>query len=240
VRVILEGGNRPERQMALDEAMLILISKDLIPQTLRLWTFSPTTLSIGRFLAVQDWVDMAEITRAGIRLVRRFTGGGPALHDENGEITWTVVMKGDDMMSAYRAIGRALVKALEELGLKGEFIPINDVVVGGKKIVGMAGARRRNGILVHGTFMYSTDLSLLRCIKVPKEKEVVRGKPETRVTTVSLSLGREVKKEEAMMALLKGFEALGELKVDQLTELEEDLAEQLKYKYSNDAWTFQA
>ena len=92
MRVILEGGNRPERQMALDEAMLILISKDLIPQTLRLWTFSPTTLSIGRFLAVQDWVDMAEITRAGIRLVRRFTGGGPALHDENGEITWTVVM----------------------------------------------------------------------------------------------------------------------------------------------------
>jgi len=89
---------------------------------------------------------MAEITRAGIRLVRRFTGGGPALHDENGEITWTVVMKGDDMMSAYRAIGRALVKALEELGLKGEFIPINDVVVGGKKIVGMAGARRRNGV----------------------------------------------------------------------------------------------
>ncbi len=48
MRLIIEGGNSGDRQMALDEAMLILLSQGLIEETVRLWNFSPTTLTLGR------------------------------------------------------------------------------------------------------------------------------------------------------------------------------------------------
>ncbi len=238
MRLIIEGGNPGERQMALDETMLILASENLVGETLRLWSFSPTTLTIGRFLAVRDWVNEEERKKLGIPLIRRFTGGGPALHDEHGEITWSVLMKGDDLMEAYKVIGKALVKAIELLGLKAEFSPINDVTVMGKKVVGMAGAKKKDAILVHGTFMFSTYLGYMRVIKSPEAKVKERGTPEGRVTNLSNLLGRQISREEAIEALISGFSSVFRIKEGELTDLELELASQLKYKYTNERWTY--
>lgn len=224
--------------MALDEVMLVLAAKGIVQDTLRLWNFSPTTLSLGRFLAVKDWVDMDRLRDLGLPLVRRFTGGGPALHDEGGEITWTIALNGVDMTEAYELAGKALVRAIREFGLKGEFSPINDVIVEGKKVVGMAGARSDRGVLVHGTFMFSTDLSLMSVIRVPKPKELARGTPSSRVTTISSILGRKVSRDEALDALLKGFSSVFRLEEGELTDLERELAKRFEYKYTNDKWTF--
>ena len=238
MRLIIEGGNSGDRQMALDEAMLILLSQDLIEETVRLWNFSPTTLTLGRFLAVKDWVNEEELNKLRIPLVRRFTGGGPALHDENGEITWSVAIKGDDMVKVYKKVSEALIIALSKFGLKGEFVPINDVIVNGKKVVGMAGAIRRGAILVHGTFMYATNLEFMNVIKSPKVKEVQRGTPKARVTTISELLGYKVSRSEALNSLIEGFSSVFKLEEGELTPLESDLSEQLKWKYSNPRWTY--
>ncbi|BFH74246.1 biotin/lipoate A/B protein ligase family protein [Sulfurisphaera javensis] len=238
MRLIVEEGNSGDRQMALDETMLILLSKDLIPETVRLWNFKPTTLSLGRFLAVKDWVNEEVLSQYGFPLVRRFTGGGPALHDENGEITWSVVLKGNDMMKAYQLISKALIHALSKFGLKGEFSPINDVIVEGKKIVGMAGAIKRNSILVHGTFMYDTNLEYMKVIKSPKVKEVERGEAKARVTTLSILLGYKVSRKEALNALIEGFESIFNLEDGELTDLEKDISESLRFKYTNPQWTY--
>ncbi|MEM3301734.1 MAG: hypothetical protein QXX23_07270 [Thermoplasmata archaeon] len=161
MRLVVEGGAPGERQMALDEATLLLLNQGVVDEMIRFWNFSPTTLSIGRFLSVHDWVNMDLLQQKKIPLIRRFTGGGPALHDELGEITWSVAVRSHEMMAVYRRIGEAIVMALKQLGLTGEFVPINDVVVKDKKVVGMAGAQKGNAVLVHGTFMFATDLSLM-------------------------------------------------------------------------------
>ncbi|BCU69099.1 lipoate--protein ligase family protein [Stygiolobus caldivivus] len=238
MRLIREGGNPADRQMALDETMLILLDKDIIPETVRLWNFSPTTLSIGRFLAVKDWVNEDLLAKYSIPLVRRFTGGGPALHDENGEITWTVALKVDDMMKAYRVIAEGLILAIREFGLKGEFTPINDVVIEGKKVVGMAGAMKKNAVIVHGTFMFDTNVDLMEVIKSPPVKEKERGKPKTRITTISAILGEKVSREKALGALLKGFSEVFNLEDGGLTELEYEVSNQLRWKYNNPKWNY--
>ena len=236
MKLILDlDGRDPYWQMAIDEASLILRAYDVVDDFVRLWVFKPTTLSIGKFQSYEATVNEEKVKELGLPVVRRFTGGGAVVHDYQGEITWTVVMKGKSMDEAYRWAGDALVKALKEFGLRGEFAPINDVVVNGKKIVGMAGAMRRNAVLVHGTFMYATKLEYLSALKLPKEKEQVRGKPEERVTTLSLALGRGVSKEEAVRALVKGFcEGCQEAS---LSEAVLDLANELRWKYSNWGWT---
>jgi Lipoate-protein ligase A len=238
MRLVIEGGNSGGRQMALDETMLILLDRNIIPETLRLWNFSPTTLSIGRFLAVRDWVNEDLLRRYSIPLVRRFTGGGPALHDEKGEITWTVVLKMNDMMKAYKIIADGLISAIKEFGLKGEFTPINDVVIEGKKVVGMAGALKKSAVVVHGTFMFDTNLELMDVIKVPKVKEVDRGKPKTRVTTISAILGEKISREKALNALIKGFSEVFKLEEGELTEIEYEISNQLTWKYTNPNWTY--
>ena len=228
-------GRDPYWQMAIDEASLILRAYNLVEDFVRLWVFKPTTLSIGKFQSYEATVNEEKVKELGLMVVRRFTGGGAVVHDYQGEITWTVVMKGRSMDEAYKWAGEALIKALKEFGLKGEFAPINDVIVNGKKIVGMAGAMRRGTVLVHGTFMYATKLEYLSALKLPKEKEQVRGKPEERVTTLSLTLGREVSKEEAVKALAKGF--CEECQEASLSEAILDLANELRWKYSNLGWT---
>ncbi len=238
MRLIIEGGNSGERQMALDETMLILLSNNMSEETLRLWNFSPTTLSIGRFLAVNDWVNEEERKKLGIPLIRRFTGGGPALHDQNGEITWSVSLKSSDIMEAYKKISDALIRSLQLLGLKGEFYPINDIIVQGKKIVGMAGAKKKNAVLVHGTFMFSTYLGFMNVIKSPEPKIKERGDPKDRVSNISIMLGREVTRREAIESLIQGFREIFSLDDGELSDIEKEFTEQLKYKYSNDKWTY--
>ena len=228
-------GRDPYWQMAIDEASLILRAYDMVDDFVRLWVFKPTTLSIGKFQSYKATVNEERAKELGLLVVRRFTGGGAVVHDYQGEVTWTIVTKGRSMEEVYRIAGEALIKALKEFGLKGEFAPINDVVVNGKKIVGMAGATRRGAVLVHGTFMYATRLDYLSALKLPKEKEQVRGRPEERVTTLSLALGREVSREEAVKALVKGFcEGCQEAS---LSGAVLELANELRWKYSNWGWT---
>ena len=238
MRLVLDSFYEGERQMALDETMLLLHSRGIIPDTVRLWGFKPTTLSLGRFLSVKDWVNEEELKKFNFPLIRRFTGGGPALHDENGEITWSVVLHGEDMLSVYKKIAEALIRSFSHFGLKASFSPINDIVIDGKKVVGMAGAIKRGSILVHGTFMYATNLDFMKVIKSPKVKEDVRGSAKTRVTTISSLLNSIVKKEEALQALLEGFSSVFKLEEGSLTELEVDIANSLKFKYTNVKWTY--
>ncbi|ARM74627.1 lipoate--protein ligase family protein [Acidianus manzaensis] len=238
MRLIIEEGNPGSRQMALDETMMILLSKDIIPQTVRFWNFSPTTLSLGRFLSVKDWVNEEELNKFNIPLIRRFTGGGPALHDEKGEITWSVAIKGNDMMKAYETIGKALVYSLKLFGLNGTFSPINDVTVEGKKVVGMAGAMKRGAILVHGTFMFDTNLEYMSVIKMPKVKEIERGPAKSRVSTISALLGEKISRKEALQKIVEGFSSVFQLKEGELTEIERDFSEELKYKYNSKEWTY--
>ena len=71
----------PESNLALDEALL---ERPLTPPTLRLYTWSPDTLSLGYF---QRYEDVPAVSRASA-VVRRITGGG-AIHHA-GELTWSI------------------------------------------------------------------------------------------------------------------------------------------------------
>lgn len=244
---LLVGEGDAYWNMALDEALLELRRRGRSPDTVRLYVFKPSAVTIGYFQKVREAVDLEYAEAAGIPVVRRATGGGSVYHDEKGEVTYSIVTAVDkvprDIVESYRYICRGLVYALEELGLRAEFVPVNDVVVGGKKISGSAQLRRERGILQHGTLMYATDLEVLaRVLKAPREKLVARGISSIyeRVTTASRELGRRVTREEAVEALRRGFErALGvELVPGSLTEEELELARELVEKYRSREWNF--
>lgn len=244
-RLVLLDGDGPFN-MGLDEAILNSVSRGESPPTLRLYAFRPSAVTIGRFQRVRESVDLDVARRLGVPVVRRITGGGSVYHDEFGEVTYSVAapvgLFPGSILDSYRVICSGLVKALGVLGLEAQFVPVNDVVVNGKKISGSAQVRRAGALLQHGTLMYATDLdTLASLLRAPREKLESHGVSSIRerVTTVSVEFGRRVSRGEVQEAMLKGFEeALGaEFERGEPTDREMVEAERLaRERYGSDEW----
>lgn len=231
--------------MAIDEAILRLNAEGKSPNTLRFWRWQPSAVSLGYFQSVSREVDLGVAKRYGVDVVRRITGGGAVFHDYNGELTYSVVCRQDDVPSdiieSYKLICGGLVNGFERLGLRAEFKPVNDVVVNGKKISGNAQTRRWGSVLQHGTILIDPNIRLMfELLKVSPEKisDKFISSVYERVTSITRELGRKPSFEEVSDAMKLGFEASLKVKFEggELTPDEIKLAEELREKYASGEW----
>lgn len=230
--------------MGIDEALLESRMNGG-ESTFRLYRFNPSCVTLGYFQGYKDEIFHESRVEQGIDAVRRITGGGAVFHDFNGEITYSVVATrkevGAVVVDSYNKICQGLVNALGELGLEGKFSPINDVLIGEKKVSGSAQTRRGEYVLQHGTFMYSTDIEqLFSVLNVSKTKiaDKMLASIKDRVITVEQALEREVDMDEIITAMEKGFgDVFGDFEKSDLGEDELKRATQLaQEKYGTDEW----
>ncbi|MGK7313141.1 MAG: lipoate--protein ligase family protein [Candidatus Longimicrobiales bacterium M2_2A_002] len=123
--IVAGGGGRPPMEpargaenMAIDSALLDAV-KDGAAPVLRLYRWSPATLSFGRNQPSRGRYDRDAATARGIDFVRRPTGGQAVLHDD--ELTYAVVAPVSVIgrpRAAYRRINEALVDGLGRLGVR--------------------------------------------------------------------------------------------------------------------------
>ncbi len=236
--------------MAIDEAVMLAMKEGKVPPTLRFYRWSPSAVSIGTFQGMKDEVDVEFCESKGIDYIRRITGGGAVYHDFEGEVTYSIIIPKNhrlapsDILESYRLLCGGIVKALEHLDIEGEFKPINDVDVGGKKVSGNAMTRRHGCVLQHGTTLLDLDVNLMFTIlKVPQEKisDKMIADVKERVTSIRNILARDVQINELQEALKHGFShALNiELSPGNLTTEEKETATMLaQEKYSSDEWNF--
>jgi len=232
--------------MAIDEALLLLRSRGEIPNTLRLYRFKPSAVTIGYFQKISEAANLEFLRETGIQYTRRITGGGSVYHDTNGEITYSVVLPAEDVLSdileSYRIICSGLVYALRKLGVPAEFVPVNDIVVYGKKISGSAQTRRAGFLLQHGTLMYATDLDMLeRALIAPREKLESKGVRSIRERVITLrDIIGQVDMNILVESLVEGFSRAlsAEVYYNELSERELSVAGELVNKYRDPAWIF--
>jgi len=236
--------------MATDEAIMLAMKEGNASPTLRLYRWKPSAVSIGTFQGMLDEVDVEFCQSRGIDFIRRITGGGAVYHDYEGEVTYSIIIpKGhrlapNDILDSYRLICGGIVEALGHLGIRGEFKPINDVDVGGKKISGNAMTRRHDCVLQHGTILLDLDVNLMFSIlKVPQEKisDKMIADVRERVTSIRDVLKRDVQISELQKALIQGFSEALEIELAQgkLSSAEEKTARRLaEEKYSTSEWNF--
>ncbi|MBL8861793.1 MAG: lipoate--protein ligase [Planctomycetes bacterium] len=166
-RLVVTWGADPAFNMGLDEALL---EAEEAPPTLRLYSWSPDTLSLGYFQSLAD-VPGREQARA---LVRRITGGG-AIHHVR-ELTFSIAARLDHPLyrgatrESYQRVHSALADALRAAGV--DAVPRGattlesdrsgtgmcfhastplDLAWDGRKGVGTAQRRRRGRVLHHGS-----------------------------------------------------------------------------------------
>jgi lipoate-protein ligase A len=239
--------------MAIDEAIVTARIEGRVPNTLRFYRWNPSAVSIGRFQNVFNEVNVENCKEQGIDIVRRITGGGTVYHDSEGEITYSVIVKEEDLgtqdvVVAYRTICNGLIEAAKILGVKANFNPGDprncpNITINEKKISGSAQFHKGGVLLQHGTFLLDVDLTkMFSFLKVPWAKSItdVLCVAKEKITSIKHELASNVTIEEAHQALIKGFQRSFNTKFltrEQLTPYEQKLAEKLRReKYATERW----
>jgi lipoate-protein ligase A len=235
--------------MATDEALTKARGEGKAPDTLRFYRWKPSAVTLGYFQSVEDEVDLDALKRYGVDLNRRISGGGAVLNSETGEITYSIVMDEKDLRistdptESYRYLCQGIVEGLDNLGIEAAFKPINDIVVGLRKISGNAQIRRYGAVLHHGTILVDYDAKqMFSVLKISDTKisDKLIQQAEERVTTIRKILDRNVSFEEVRAAMEKGFaKALGvKLEPGDLSDYEKELVTQFREKYASKEWRF--
>lgn len=253
--------------MAVDEAILEAIGREDSPSTLRLYAWNPPCLSLGYAQPEED-VDWQQVSLHHWQVVRRPTGGRAILHTD--ELTYAVIAPHTEprlsggVLVSYRRISRALLNALNILNLLVESVadpevnnpssnpkgpvcfevPSNyEITFQGKKLIGSAQARRKEGILQHGTLPISGDLTrITKALHFPGEdlRQEAASRLLERATTVELALGRVISWRQAADAFAAGFSrALNlDFQVGRLSRRESERAlELVEHKYQYLDWS---
>lgn len=231
--------------MAIEEAILASVGAGEAPPTLRLWQNSNAVI-IGYSQDAEREVDLQVCRRLGTAVVRRVSGGGAVYHDP-GNVNYALFVPAsdrrvpEDVLASYHYFCHGVIEALADLGLQPEFAPINDIVVGGRKVSGTAQARRHGAVLHHGTLLLSLDIATMgRVLRVTREHLEKKGVTSVteRVATLE-QLGRPCTIAEAKRALADGFaRALGvRFRPGEPTPAELDLSRRLcEEKYRRPEW----
>lgn len=230
--------------MSMDEAISEGIMNGSSPPTIRFYTWKPGAVSIGYFQSMKDEVNLDTCKELGIDCIRRWTGGGAVYHDAKGEITYSLIAPASlfpkNIVKSYEMICGWIVDGLGTLGIDAVFNPVNDVLVGGKKISGSAQTRRGGILLQHGTVLYDTDLAtMFSVLNVSRQKITDKMIQTAQERVTSISKHKNVDKKDVYMALLKAFtkdkdHETGTWNKNEIARAKE-LAEQ---KYKTKEWLF--
>ncbi len=247
--------------MAVDEAILEETGRGSSLPTLRLFAWEPPCLSLGYAQPIED-VDLDRLHERGWDLVRRPTGGRAVLHTD--ELTYSFIAPINEprvagtLLESYQRLAKALVEALHLLVLPVQIqeqvsVPATqatnpvcfevpsafEITVEGKKLIGSAQARRKEGVLQHGSLpMYGDITRILQVLVYPDEAARSRAAERLleRATTVETALGRRVTWEETARAFSQAFQSVFalDLQAGDLTPAEKSRAEELSIvKYSH-------
>lgn len=219
------------RNMAVDEALLLLVSRGAGP-ALRFYTWSPGCYSIGRFQRAADLTKDAR-REPGVSWVRRPSGGRALYHGQ--ELTYSLVAPLIDehvrgsVLESYRQIAAALVAGLRALGVDAHLAPRSDarrasrnpscfnsvsafeVLHNGHKLVGSAQVRYAGALLQHGSILlgdpttsHLAGLDLGSQGEHPNSRGIGQGEP---LTTLAEALGDTPDVEDVRIAITTGFES---------------------------------
>lgn len=249
-RLLQTGHQSAAFNMALDEVILKKVSSGECGPVLRFYGWTPAAVSIGYFQSLEEEVDLEQCAQRGVDVVRRQTGGGAVLHDQ--ELTYSIHLPlsqnlvPDKILNSYEVICGAIIQGLAECGLQTEFAPINDILLKGKKISGNAQTRKEGVLLQHGTILMDVDVDFMfDLLKVPDEK--LKGKLissiKERVTALNQHLPHPPTFDQLAQHLLSGFQKqfpnLNFLPSDLTKDEKDEVNALMSSKYAKPEWNRQ-
>lgn len=205
------------------------------PGIFMLWQNAPSVI-IGRHQNARSEVNLPELEKRGIDLVRRLTGGGAVYHDL-GNVNFTFVLPrrpGEKELGAAELLA-PLIDCFAKLGVTARMEGRNDLSIPGRgKFSGLAGRRLPGKFLLHGTILYDVDLGVLEeVLLVDPEKYRSKGVASVRARVANLNEYLSIGLPE-LWAAMRGAYATKTLPLPEgLPDAAKALAAR---RYANPAW----
>lgn len=230
-RFIETPPERGDLNMAIDAAMSRGGFYEL--PTLRIFSWKPFCISLGYHQNAAD-INLAMCRAADIDVARRPTGGGAIFHAE--EVTYSVTIPGGHSwynllpLDLYRRLSEAIAAGLRRLGAAVTFAPgelrtaghdngrslrlacfatsaRNEILCGGKKMVGSAQRRFREGALQQGSILLGPQHHRLIDFLAADQssRTIERSRLAHHTIVLNEACGRTVRASEVIMALREGF-----------------------------------
>jgi lipoyl(octanoyl) transferase len=215
--------------MAADEAIYRLNHAEYALPTLRLYSWSRPSISLGYFQDAEKEINLEVCRKHKIDVVRRPTGGKAVLHGQ--DLTYSVVAKESnplfpkDILGTYKIISQCIADGLSTLGIMAVMSSgLRDaehtlkafcfsepsryeLLVGGKKICGSAQARSQGIFLQHGSLLIDCDPSQSESvIRFPLKPSKQEKKLRKTMTCIREHQPRDMDISTLCLALQTGFE----------------------------------
>ncbi len=191
-----------------DPAFNLALEEYLFSSTDQSWFFlwqNENAVIIGKNQVALREVDSALAAENGTKIIRRMTGGGAVYHDM-GNVNYSYIVNSEDNAICFERYTRAIIRYLENLGVKAEFTGRNDILVEGKKISGNAQHIKNGRILHHGTLLFNADLQYASKVLTPDSKKInSRGvsSVKSRITNIKDHLTDDMDTELFISSLLQ-------------------------------------
>ena len=152
-------------------------------------------------------VNLSYTENAGVKVVRRLTGGGTVYHDK-GNLCYTIIAPYNADEDNYKKFTAPVIEYLKSLGVNASFSGRNDIVIDDKKISGNAQTVFKNRIMHHGTILFNADTEeLSKCLNPSKIKMQSKGikSVRARITNVIEHLPTKMTIDEFKAGLKNQF-----------------------------------
>ncbi len=253
--------------MAIDEAIFRENQRPDSPPTLRFYSWSPPSVSLGYFQATSKEVNIEACRRYSVDIVRRPTGGKAVLHEN--DLTYAVIASErnplfpPDILGTYKVISGCIAGGLSELGIEAEMegdgrsyqddslkavcfsSPSRyELLVKKKKICGSAQLRSKGIFLQHGSILVDFDPLKTCALLLPQQGDGTLQAKKLRgsVTSIHEQIGASVSVENICHVIKKSFEKKLDIELVEgcLTAHEESLKLRLMNdKYMTDKWNME-
>jgi len=262
-RLIEEGPGEPDWNMAVDEAIAESCRRGLSLPTLRLYRWKHPALTIGYFQKIERDIDEAACRAERIPVIRRITGGRAVLH--GNDLTYSVAsgIHVPELPSTIRGtfleISRGLIEGLRQLGLQAESVrsPVREkgrspvcfmstswyeISCNGRKIIGSAQRRWKDGMLQQGALLFDFDPNLYyKLFRFPDQarREDMIAEIRDRIGGLNGLLTTRANPQSVSNQIASGFEKALDIRLKPagLTAFELERAHQLtRTKYSDSTW----
>ncbi|MBQ7632082.1 MAG: lipoate--protein ligase family protein [Paludibacteraceae bacterium] len=172
---------RPLEHLPLEEylALEAELVKSVDEPTLFTWIVSPTVI-YGRHQVREQEVNEAYCSAHKVRVVQRKSGGG-CVYADAGNLMVSCVSPSNHQSPTtnyqlsiinYQFFMRMLADALRQLGYEAVTTSHNDILVGGRKVVGTASYQTPTGTVVHACIAYDVDINAMEQALTPSEAKL--------------------------------------------------------------------
>ncbi len=203
---------------------------------------------IGFAQDMKKEIDLDYCKEHKIPYFRRETGGGTVYLDEN-QLFYQVIIRRDNPLTPWHTEGffrrflKPVIRTLSTFGMKGRFVPINDLIVEDKKISGNGGGEIGECKVLIGNLLLDFDFEIMASIlNVPNEnfRDRVLESMKKNLTTIKSEAGDVPPLNDLRKSLILEYEKLmGPLEPATPSKEVFQLIKDLDKKLSEEKWLFQ-